>query len=313
MKILILGATGLVGQALFSALAKDHQITVGGRNHRKLQAVFPTADATLTWEEITADPNHLAQFDCVINLAGANVGAQRWSKSRKRIILNSRVETTALIATQCSKLGTEGPRLINASAIGIYGQQDTVQQQQNTWYDEDSPSPTQPNDFLAQVGKAWEQALLPAEQAGVSVIKLRFAVILSNKGGALAKMLPSFKMGLGAIIGTGKQPFSWVSLTDVIAAISFLLKKPDANGSFNLVADEVVSQKVFAKTLAKIMKRPCINLIPSFVINLVFGEMGQTLLLNGQQVKGEKLQSLGFIYQESQLEPALRKIMTRKS
>ncbi len=297
MNIIICGASGLVGCALTQALKSKHNLTLVGRDASRLDHNF----TCLSWDELSTDL--LADYDCVINLAGENIGNKKWSAAQKQLILDSRVNTATQIANLCAQLKNNSPRIFNASAIGIYGIEDKMVFDENTQLDHTQI------DFLSQVATQWEAALDNAINIGVNVVKLRFAVILSAKDGALAKMLPSFKFGMGAIISSGKQPFSWVSIDDVVSAIKFLLEKPEASGAFNIVADEVVTQQQFAKTLAATLHRPCFMHLPDFMIKLMFGEMGETLLLNGVRVKATRLKQLGFQFKHPRLKQALARIL----
>jgi len=300
MKIIIFGASGMIGQALVSALKANHTVIAVGRNLQKLQTLFQNSCECLVWKDIDERGHEiLVSCDLVINLVGENIGAKRWSDRQKREILESRVKATQKIAEICAQFGDRSPRLMNANAIGIYGLQYSAIK------DEDSILPKTPKDFLSTVALAWEKALEPAEKAGVNIIKLRFAVVLSKNGGALKKMLPSFKFGLGSVLGSGEQPFSWVALEDVVRAILFLMEQDDVSGAFNIVADEVVSQKVFAKTLATVLKRPFFMRMPAPIVKLLFGQMGEELLLRGQRVKSKRLHALGFQFDCPSLETAL--------
>ena len=307
MNIMIMGASGMIGQSLVEALRSSHTITVAGRTRAKLKNIFGNQYNIVTWNDLTAES--LANYDIIINLAGANIGKKRWTSSQKQKIIDSRVKTTQILATYCAALSPKAPRLMNANAIGIYGLSPTIEAQNTTIYDEDSKLPTPATDFLSEVGQQWEDALLPAKEAGVAVVELRFAVVLSQKGGALAKMLPSFRMGLGTVLGSGKQSLSWVSLDDAVSAIAFLIEHQQATGVFNIVADEVVSQKQFAKTLAQILNRPCFLTLPSFLVTLLFGQMGYELLLNGQVVKAKRLRKLGFVFRFDKLKDALKNLL----
>lgn len=297
MNIIICGASGLVGSALTQKLKSKHNLTLVGRNPSHLNNNFKC----LSWNDLTT--NLLANYECVINLAGENIGNKKWSATQKQLILDSRVKTTTQIAQLCTQLKNNSPRILNASAIGIYGIEN------KDACDETMPLDNTKTDFLSCVGTQWEAALDNAIHAGVNVVTLRFAVILATQAGALAKMLPSFKFGMGAVIGNGTQPFSWVLIDDVVSAIEFLLDKPEATGAFNIVADEVVTQKQFAKTLAATLHRPCFMRLPDFLIKLMFGEMGEILLLNGVSVKATRLKQLGFQFKYPTLKSALSKIL----
>lgn len=295
MKILIAGASGLIGQALVAAWQDQHDIVVLGRDVVKLKKVFPQQTA-ITWTQLQS----VEGFDVVINLAGANIGQGRWTAKRKQVILNSRVTATQQLAALCAKASSP-PRLLSASAIGVYGLSAELQV-----FDEQSALPTPPQDFLAEVGAAWEAALSEAEQAGVPVTKMRFGVVLARHGGALAKMLPVFKLGLGGPIGSGQQPFSWVALADIVRAITFVIEHPELTGPVNIVAPEVATQKQFAQALGKALHRPAFFPLPAWLVKLQFGQMGEELLLNGVSVKSQKLIEAGFVFQHAALSECLK-------
>lgn len=300
MKIIICGASGLLGTALINKLCLAHDLILVSRTPKTLTQSLKQGLKCITWDELNLDL--LAQNQCIINLAGENIGQTKWSAEQKKHILNSRIETTAKIAKLCAQLGERSPRLLNASAIGIYGRVNPADQMV---FDESSPVDGPRTDFLSEVGQQWEAALGEAKKAGVNVVILRFAVVLASQGGVLQKMLPSFKLGMGAKIGTGKQAFSWVAIDDAISAIQFLLTKEKASGVFNIVADQVVTQHEFAKTLANVLHRPCFFCLPTMIVKLLFGQMGEELLLSGMSVKATRLHELGFQFQYKQLKEAL--------
>ena len=305
MKILIAGATGLVGSALVKAFANNHDISILTQRESVAKKQFSNL-ALLTWQTAAElKSGWIGDFDVVINLAGQNIGTKKWTTAIKEKIINSRVNASKKIAEWCVQAGQQAPRLLNASAIGIYGLQPSITAQNNLTYNEDSTPPKPTTDFLSAVGCDWENALLPAESAGVAVVKMRFGVVLSTNGGALAKMLPSFKLGLGGKIGSGKQPFSWISIEDLVNSIAWLLDHPEITGPINLVAPEIVSQASFAKCLAKALHRPALLPLPSFLIKALFGQMGEELLLNGQRVESQRLQQLGFSFTYPNLDAAL--------
>ena len=299
MKILIAGASGLIGQALVAAWQSQHDIVVLGRDADKLKKVFPQ-QAAITWVQLQS----VEGFDVVINLTGANIGQGRWTVKRKQVILDSRVTATQQLAALCAN-ATSAPRLLSASAIGVYGLPIKPQV-----FDEQSALPMQPQDFLAEVGAAWEGALSEAEQAAVSVTKMRFGVVLAKHGGALAKMLPAFKLGLGGPIGSGQQPFSWVALADVVRAITFLVEHSEVTGPVNIVAPEVVTQKHFAQALSKALHRPAFFPLPAWLVKLQFGQMGKDLLLNGLSVNSQVLTDAQFTFAHPNLSAALQGVLT---
>lgn len=305
MRIVIAGATGLIGQQLVSFwLLKGYDITVISRSHDYVKKIFGDKVKTVEWKALRLDDLREAQL--VVNLAGANVGDKRWTEARKNEILESRVKATSHLANLLKDLGEAAPVLFNASAIGIYGlqpQQDLLPPALTEETDIDmSAAP----DFLAKVGRAWEQAAEPAIRAGVRVVFLRFAVVLAEQGGALPEIVRPFRFFVGGPIGTGCQPFSWVVIDDVVRAIDFLTTLPDASGPYNIVAPECVMQKTLATTIGKVLHRPAIMKMPGFALKLMLGaELAQELLLQGQHVYPARLQEAGFSFQYPELHAAL--------
>lgn len=305
MKIMIAGATGLVGKALVDYLSKKHECILLGRTPEKIHAFFSNKYRILTWDNLKIlNEDLLKDVDVIINLAGENIGDRRWSLSQKEKIIKSRVNTTKVLADLCAKLREKSPRLLNAGGIGIYGFSD-----HDHSFSEDSALSNDSNIFLSAVGNEWEKALISAEKNHVNVVKMRFGVVLSKHGGALKKMLPAFKFGFGAVLGNGQQPFSWVSLDDLVRAIDFIISHPDISGPVNIVSPGSVTQKVFAKSLAKALHRPCFLNIPQKIVLMLFGQMGDELLLKGQGVKSEKLLKGGFKFQHTEINEALKYLL----
>ncbi len=303
-KVMITGASGLIGKNLVTHLKSKFELVLVGRDKNKLIKMFSNEFSCVSWHEL--DLGHFENLYAVINLAGANVGEKKWTQTQKQTIIQSRVSSTETIVNFCLK-AQNPPKILNASAIGIYGLPENTQSKDTIIFDESSSLPNPPQDFLAKVGYEWENALQSAQEKGLIVIKLRFGVVLSNKGGALAKMLPAFKMGLGSVIGTGKQPFSWVSLTDVINAIDFLLNDTGAQGAYNIVAPQIINQKTFARQLSSALNRPCLLKLPEFMVKFLFSQMGEELLLKGQKVSAKRLQSAGFNFEDKTFEDFLQK------
>lgn len=299
MKLVIAGGTGLVGQAVCDRLKKSHDITIITRNKKKASQQVDEGIQVCEWRE-TKFQSLIQESDVVINLAGENIGARYWTRHQKARILSSRVTATERIVASAIT-ASNPPRLINASAIGIYGFKKTLKAQKEHVFTEISKLPSVKSDFLTKVGQAWENALQPAIDKKLTVVGLRFGVILSPKGGMLKKLLLPYKLGLGGRIGSGQQLISWVALADVVRAIEFMIERPALSGVFNIVAPDVVSQEKFARTLAKSLHRPAIIPMPTFLVKWLFGEMGDCLLLNGHLIKGEKIVSAGFHYQNRSL------------
>lgn len=301
MNVLIAGASGFIGHKLVTALQSDHVVTVLGRDMANLQRQFLKPVSIVTWEML---PNLKASgYDAIINLCGYNIAASRWSDNVKKQIIDSRVKTTATLVDWAIKQQAK-PHFICANAVGIYGMQDNTD---NAELDEYSPIDFEhPRDFLSEIGVRWQQVLQPAIDYGMSVTTTRFGVVLGKGDGVLKKLAPSFYMGLGSIIGDGKQMMSWVDIDDVVGAISFLLNKPELTGAFNVTSPNPVTQAEFARALATTMHRPLLLKMPAFVIRMLFGEMGECLLLKGQRVVPSRLIESGYEFHYPELMDALR-------
>lgn len=302
MNILIAGASGFIGHALVQSLKIDHHITVLGRNKTTLQREFSNAAMCYDWDELPqldAKP-----FDAIINLCGFNIAASRWSDAVKKQLIDSRVSTSTLLIDWLIKHQAKS-HFICANAVGIYGLQDNGDL---TVLDEDTPINTNnPTDFLSEVGIRWQEALQRAIDYGIPVTTARFGVVLQKGQGMLKKLFPSFYLGLGAIIDKGQQSISWVHIHDVVGALTFLLNKPELTGAFNLTSPYPVSQKEFARALATCLHRPLLLKIPACFIRLLFGEMGECLLLKGQRVLPKRLIDAGYRFQYPKLNQALQR------
>lgn len=300
MNILIAGASGFVGHNLVKSLQKKHQITVLGRDKALLERVFPADIPTCTWDNLAN--MEAKNYDAIINLCGYNISAKRWSKKIKQTIIVSRVATSTDLINWAIQQQAK-PHFYCANAVGIYGMQ---KKDDPTAFDENSPIDFEhPCDFLSEIGIRWQQALQPALDQGIPVTITRFGVVLQKGQGMLKKLEPSFYCGLGAIVGDGKQVISWVHVADLIGAYSFLLDRPELTGAFNITSPNPVSQFQFATILAKTMHRPLFLKIPAVAIRLLFGEMGEDLLLNGQRVIPKRLIDEGFHFHYPDLASAL--------
>lgn len=304
MSILVAGGTGFIGKHLVNALInEEYRVTVLGRSKTKIESFFGKRVQTLAWHDL--DAANPEEFSAVINLCGRSISALRWTNVVKQSILSSRIETTSIIARWCAKAQNK-PHWYNASAIGIYGLQPTASTLPPRMTEQDK-LPIQPTDFLSAVGIAWENAAKSAVDAHVPITFLRFGVVLKSDGGLLNAMKLPFLFGLGAKMGSGKQAFSWVHLDDAVAAIVFLLKNPTIVGPVNIVAPECVSQNVFAQTLATSLARPYFFGIPQSIIKIILGQMGDELILHGQNVYPALLLKEKFIFQYPVLADALKK------
>ncbi|NNK93107.1 MAG: TIGR01777 family protein, partial [Desulfobacterales bacterium] len=249
MNILITGASGLVGSALVEFLHnKGHSIFSLQRNKTTSRSRF------WNFERIASSDASAAHFDAVIHLAGENIATGRWTRRKKELILNSRVEGTRELAEYCAALPQKPKVFISASAIGFYGNQgDKI-------LDESSASGT---NFVADVCQQWEKAAQPAQNAGIRVVNGRIGMVLSGKGGTLKTMLPPFKLGIAGIVGDGTQYVSWVSIDDLISMFLFILETPSITGAVNLVSPEPATNFQFTKTLGKVVSRPTLIKMPA--------------------------------------------------
>lgn len=298
--IAITGASGLIGTALAT-----HLTSCGDRVLR-FTRTGPSSATTIAWDPASGqiDSTRLSGVDAVVHLAGAGIGDKRWTAEYKREILESRTKSTALLAQAMADL-SDGPKiLLSGSAIGIYGASETLT------FDEQSQNGST---FLADVCQQWEAATDSASKVGIRVAHLRTGIVLSPAGGALAKLLPLFKIGAGGKMGTGKQWQSWISIDDEIAAIDFLLSA-NVTGAVNLTAPQPVTQGDFTKVLAKVLHRPSFMPVPSFGPKILLGgELADALLFTGQKVLPHVLQGAGYSFIHSDLESALRSLLQRPS
>jgi uncharacterized protein len=297
MRILMSGASGLIGSALNSHLAAvGHTVT---RLVRREPAAGEQA-----WDPAsgTLDPAAFDGCDAVINLSGANIGDKRWTDQYKSELLSSRLQTTSLLATTMAGLATKPAVFISGSAVGWYGDRGDER------LDELSPPGT---DFLSDLCQQWEAGTKPAEDAGVRTVHIRTGIVLSAQGGALKKQLPLFKLGLGGRFGNGHQWQSWISIDDEVGAVTHLLST-DICGAVNITAPNPVTNSEFTATLAKVLHRPAVLPIPSFGPKILFGgELVEALLLAGQRVSPTALQRSGYEFQHETLDGALRDLLQR--
>jgi uncharacterized protein (TIGR01777 family) len=296
MKILIGGSHGLVGTALIKLLeAQGHEIF-------RLVRHAPSSKTEVEWspDRYSIALARIEGFDAVVNLAGESIAEGRWTDDKKRRIRESRVKGTKLLGDALANLTVPPKTFVCASAIGYYGNRG----------DELLTEASAPGEgFLSKVCAEWEEATALATEKGIRVVNARFGIILDTNGGALKKMLPPFRMGVGGRIGSGKQWMSWIALDDVIGALNFALTMDSLRGPVNFVAPAPVTNAEFTKTLGKVLSRPTIFPIPAFAIKLLFGEMGEALLLGGQRVAPERLLAGGFEFSYPNLEQALAHIL----
>jgi uncharacterized protein (TIGR01777 family) len=294
LKILISGSSGLVGSALVSALR------AAGHDVKRLVRGNVTAPDQISWNPAEAlAPESVSGFDAVIHLAGESI-ATRWTEAKKRRIVDSRVPPTQHVAAALSNARQRPRTFICASAIGYYGDRgDEI-------LSEDSPSG---EGFSAELCSQWEAAAQSLTNAGIRAVQIRTGIVLSSAGGALRKMLPPFRMGVGGNLGNGRQWMSWIDVRDEVGAIQHLLTADSVSGPVNLVSPNPVRNAEFTKTLASVLHRPAVFPMPAFAARLAFGQMADELLLASQRVQPAKLASSGYRFQHPDLRIALASIL----
>ncbi len=294
LKIVISGSTGLIGTALRNFLScAGHRILTLVRRPPNLDG------PEIFWDPTRGelDKNSLESTDVVIHLAGENIGDGKWSPRRKAAIRDSRIEGTRFLSEILASLRHPPKVLISSSAVGFYGNRG------DEMLTEESPCGT---GFLAETCQAWENAAEPARKAGIRVVHPRIGIVLSPAGGALGKMLFPFKMGFGGPIGSGAQWMSWIAMEDLMGIFYHLIFSEKISGPVNVTSPWPVTNRAFTKTLGGVLGRPTPFPLPVFGVRLLFGEMGETLLLEGQKVKPQKLMDAGFPFLYPELESALR-------
>lgn len=296
MKVLVSGSSGLIGSALVPSLtAGGHSVT------RLVRSKLKKGEAEVWWDPLggTLDATGLDGFDGVVHLAGENITG-RWTARKKAKIRDSRVKGTELLAQTLAGRAQPPKVMVCASAVGYYGDRgDEILR-------EGSPPGS---GFLAQVCTEWEAAAEPARQKGIRVVHLRMGVVLSPDGGALAKMLPPFKMGVGGKVGSGNQYMSWIALDDVVGAIEHALTTEALRGPVNAVAPYPVTNLEFTQALGRVLSRPTVFPMPAGAARLAFGQMADELLLASARVEPARLSASGYRFRYPTLESALRHLL----
>lgn len=292
MRILITGASGLIGQALINLWQHQHQLLAISRQPALAAAHLPSVDWFASAAEIDFN-----QLDAVVNLAGEPIANGRWTEHRKALICQSRWQLTEQLAEQILQANTPPKVLLNASAVGFYGRQDAsrIDEQCQTFYP----------DFGHDVCARWENLANRAQTEQTRVCLLRIGIVLSSSGGALSRMLPAYRFGLGGKLGDGQQYMSWIHLEDLVQIFDFLLNQPACQGVYNATAPMAVTNQQFSKLLAERLSRPELLPLPAPVLRLMFGEMAD-LLLYGQNVYPQRLLDAGFSFRFNQLRQALQ-------
>ncbi|MBD2785486.1 TIGR01777 family protein [Xenorhabdus sp. DI] len=300
MRILITGGTGLIGHHLIcQLLSLSHSITILSRSPQKVYSLF--SDRVECWITLN-DQRDLNGFDAVINLAGEPIINKRWTPKQKRKLCQSRWQITAQLSNLIKASESPPSVFISGSAVGYYGDQG-----QSVVTESDLPH----NEFAHQLCERWEQLALQAKSDKTRVCLLRTGIVLAPKGGALQKMLPLFRLGLGGAIGNGKQYMPWIHIDDMVNGIYYLLVSPGLQGPFNMTSPYPVHNELFSATLAGVLHRPAFMRIPAFVLKAMMGEAAE-LVLGGQQAIPQKLEEAGFGFRYFQLEEALQDVIKAK-
>ena len=295
MRIAVTGASGLIGSALLP------ELRTAGHDVLTLVRRSPQVGSEVSWDPQTGtiDVAGLAGVEAIVHLAGFNLGT-RWTHAKKQLILDSRVSGTRLVAETAARLSPRPATLVCASAIGFYGERGDELLTETA---------TRGDGFLAEVVESWEAAAQPARDAGVRVVSLRQGLVLSRQGGALARLLTPFRLGLGGPVGSGRQWWSWIALEDVVRAYLHVLERPLA-GAFNVTAPEPAKNRDFVKALGHALHRPSLAPFPAFAVKALLGEMGEELLLASQRVVPAGLTADGFKFNRPSLESALASLFS---
>ena len=294
MRILITGASGLIGTSLQRSFdEKGYEMLLASRSE-------PKSERDIQWNADTgfgkADLPRLEGLDAAIHLAGESISALRWTDEKKKAIRDSRVHGTRTMIETFAQLEKKPKVFISASAIGFYGDRGD---------DEVTETSAAGDTFLSDVSKEWESESRRAEDMGIRTVLLRNGIVLSKEGGALATMMTPFKLGVGGVVGSGKQWMSWVSLDDVVGIVNYALENENLRGAINVASPNPVTNEEFTKTLGEVLYRPTFLPLPEFAVNLVFGEMGDALLIDSTKVIPKRLLDAGYKFKYPEIKPAL--------
>lgn len=298
MKIVIAGASGLVGSSLVPFLKQQgHQVLKLVRKQKDL------LQDEIYWnpEKGILEADSLERSDALINLAGENLASKRWTPTFKKQLWDSRIKSTTLLRDKLIQLKKPPSVWLNASAIGFYG---------NRGAEVLTEKSRKGQGFLSDLCQKWEEVTQVPDSINMRVVQMRFGMILSKNGGALKKMLLPFSLGLGGIMGDGNQYMSWITLEDVIQAIAFILTAPNIKGAVNVMAPESIQNRIFTKALGHALHRPVFFPMPAMIATLVFGEMAEALLLSSARVEPQILEESCFHFVHPSLEQAFRQILS---
>ena len=300
MRVAVSGSTGLVGSEVTASLsAAGHEVV------RIVRRVPAPGEKAVRWdpEKGEVDAAGLEGLDAVVHLAGENIASGRWTAARKAAIRDSRAKGTLLLCDTLAGLARPPMTLVCASAIGFYGDRGAEV------LTEESPPGT---GYLSEVCREWEAATAAAARKGIRVISLRIGVVLSPRGGALSRMLPPFRAGLGGVIGNGRQYVSWIALDDLVGVVLHALRSGELCGPVNAVAPVPVTNREFTEALGKVLSRPTLLPVPAFALRLALGEMADALLLASARVAPRRLEETGYRFRFPELPAALRHLLARK-
>lgn len=307
MKILIIGATGFIGRALVRELEEaGHEIYAVTRNMQKARNKFSPSVSILEWDGagIKVLSQHIDGKDAVVNLAGENLASGRWTAKRKKIITSSRVRTSQLLAEAIRLTHNRPTTLIQGSAIGIYGSP------VDSPSDESLPAG---KGFIAGLTRDWETAVVPVTDLIERVVFVRTGLVLGCNEGLLQKMLLPFRFGFGTILGNGRQYMSWIHISDQVSAMRYLIENKTSSGTYNLTGPNPIMMRDFIKTIGKIRKTKIYIRIPSVIISVMLGKMGQETVLASQNIFPARLIRDGYSFRYSNPETALKDLLYKKN
>jgi hypothetical protein len=299
MRVAVSGSAGLVGSEVAASLsAAGHEVI------RLVRRTPAPGEMAVRWDpgQGEVDAAGLEGLDAVVHLAGENIASGRWNAARKAAIRDSRVNGTRLLCNALSGLARPPETLVCASAIGYYGDRGS-----DVLTEESPPGAG----FLPEVCREWEAAAEAAVRKGIRVVSLRIGVVLSPKGGALSRMLPLFRTGLGGVIGTGRQYVSWIAIDDLVGIVLHALRTGELRGPVNAVAPVPVTNRELTGALGKVLSRPTPLPVPAFALRLAVGEMADALLLASARVAPNRLLDTGYVFRSPELEPTLRRLLGR--